>query len=132
MAAPEASERMERAMKRIEDFYFSDDPEAGEQLFMRFAVKHSHHFRPGMSAFGEENKLEHTQAYQEFQVLFERKLEELVTAEGLSVNEFFNLVKDASRHDEDAATFIQILLSVSDYPSFVEMMSSYCGEHINR
>lgn len=119
-------------MKRIEDFYFSDDPEAGEQLFMRFAVKHSHHFRPGMNPFGEENKLEHTQAYQEFQALFERKLEELVTAEGLSVNEFFNLVKDASRSDEDAAAFIQILLSVSDYPSFVEMMSSYCGEHLNR
>lgn len=128
MAGPEARERMEQAMKKIEDFYFGDDPDAGEQLFKRFAVKHSQHFRPGMNPFGEENKLEYTAAYQEFQELFEKKLDELISSEGLTVPQFFNLINEASSSDEDCAVFIQILLAVSDYPSFMEMMSSYCAE----
>jgi hypothetical protein len=119
-------ERMERAMRKIEDFYFGEDENTGEQMFNSFAQKYSHLFSSDMRATEGENKLEHTLAYQEFQSLFESKLDELVCSEGLSVDEFFKLLQSQSREDEDCEVFIQVILSISDYASFVEMMAAYC------
>ena len=121
--------RMERAMRRIEDFYFGDDEEAGERMFNKFAAKHAVHFAPGVAAEGGENKLEYTVAYQEFAQVFESKLEELITSEGLDVQQFFEQLKKDSKDDEDAAVFVHVILALSDYTTFVDMMSSYCEEH---
>ena len=76
-----------------------------------------------------ENKLEHTIAYQEFQNIFETKLEELISSEGLTVVQFFTELQSQAKDDEDWKVFIQVLLSVSDYTSFVEMMVAFCEQN---
>lgn len=120
---------MERAMRRIEDFYFGDDEAAGERLFNRFAEQHAHHFAADVSAESGENKLEYTTAYQEFVQLFESKLEEIISQEGLSVERFFQQIKKDAAQDEDAAVFVHVILALADYRTFVDMMAAYCQEH---
>ena len=120
---------MERAMRRIEDFYFGDDEAAGERMFSRFAGKHARHFAPGVAAEEGENKLEYTTAYEEFVQLYEGKLEEFIGAEGLTVERFFEQVKKDAKQDEDTAVFVHVILALADYGTFVDMMASYCQEH---
>lgn len=85
MSEEEKRTRMEAAMRKIEDFYFGDEEDAGEKIFNQFAQTHAHHFHSAVDAEGEENKLEYTVAYNEFQHLFEHKLEEMISSEGLSI-----------------------------------------------
>ncbi|OMJ96179.1 hypothetical protein SteCoe_362 [Stentor coeruleus] len=124
-----AMDKMERAMRKIEDFYFGDEDNTGEQMFNTFAKKYSNLFTADMKVTETENKIEHTLAYQEFQHLFESKLDDLVCSEGLTVEEFFKLLQSQSKDDEDCRVFIQVLLSVSDYSSFVEMMAAFCEQN---
>lgn len=131
MEEGEVRSRMERAMRRIEDFYFGDDEAAGERMFSRFAGKHARHFAPGVAAEEGENKLEYTTAYQEFVQLYESKLEELIVAEGLTVERFFEQVRKDAKQDEDTAVFVHVILALADYGTFVDMMASYCQEHPN-
>lgn len=113
-------------MRKIEDFYFGDSDNSGEQIFNNFAQTRAHLFTADMKATESENKLKHTLAYQEFQSLFETKLDDLISSEGLTVDDFFRLLQTQANEDEDCKVFIQVLLSVSDYTSFVEMMAAYC------
>jgi The ARF-like 2 binding protein BART len=123
-------EKVERAMRKIEDFYFNDTENDGEALFNSFAKKYVQIFSADMVVTENENKIEHTLAYQEFQSIFEAKLDELVRSEGLTVEEFFKELQSQANdeEDEDSKVFIQVLLSVSDYTSFVEMMVAYCDK----
>ena len=57
------------------------------------------------------------------------KLEELKTSEGLTVVQFYRELKSQAKDDEDWKVFIQVLLSVSDYTSFVEMMVAFCEQN---
>ena len=44
-------------------------------MFATFADKHSHLFSDDCDAEATENKLEYTEVYQEFQQIFEKKIE---------------------------------------------------------
>jgi hypothetical protein len=55
--------KLGEVMEKIEEFYFGDGENSGEQVFNRFAVKHSHLFEDGCDAVTGENKLEYTQVY---------------------------------------------------------------------
>jgi hypothetical protein len=97
--------KLEEIMDHVEDFYFGDDENSGEAMFARFAEKHAHLFSDELSATDAENKLEYTTVYQEFQQLFEKKVEgnisqifgykyiDLIQECGLSVDNFFELIK---------------------------------------
>lgn len=37
-------EKLQAVMDKIEEFYFGDDENSGEQIFNRFAAKHAHLF----------------------------------------------------------------------------------------
>jgi hypothetical protein len=125
------SQYLDRVMRKVEDFYFGDGDCTGEHLFNTFAKRHAHLFSASMKATEFENKLEHTLAYQEFQQLFESKIDEMVRSEGRPVEEFFKLLQEKAKEDDDCKVFIQVLLSVSDYASFVEMMAAYCEQNEN-
>ena len=75
-------------MEKIEEFYFGDGADSGEVVFNAFAAKHANLFTQECDAIESENKLEyayyllndcsyfrHTQVYEEFQQLFESKIE---------------------------------------------------------
>ena len=65
---------VEEVMASIEQFYFSDGPESGEAIFNTFAEKHQHLFEDDCDILTEQ-KLEYTQIFNEFQVLFESHIE---------------------------------------------------------
>ena len=43
-------EKLEEVMHKIEEFYFDDGEDSGEQIFNRFAEKHAHLFAEGFNA----------------------------------------------------------------------------------
>ena len=45
-------------MEKIEEFYFSEGEESGEEMFKKFAEKHADKFDEGFSATEGESKLE--------------------------------------------------------------------------
>ena len=67
--------KLEEIMDHVEDFYFGDDENSGEAMFAKFAEKHAPLFDDDCDAGETENKLEYTTVYQEFQLLFEKKIE---------------------------------------------------------
>lgn len=69
------AEKLSQVMEKIEEFYFSDGEESGEAVFNKFAAKYAELFTDSSDAIEQENKLEHTQAYQAYQELFESKIE---------------------------------------------------------
>jgi hypothetical protein len=96
MSEAEVRGKMEDAMREIEDFYFGEEEDAGEQMFNKFAATHAAKFVGFNSVYEDEHTLEQTTAYQQFQTLFEAKLEEIVARNGLTVPVFFEqLKKDA-------------------------------------
>lgn len=50
--------KVQDVMDKLEEFYFGDDPDSGEQIFNKFAEKHAHLFEDGVDATEMENKLE--------------------------------------------------------------------------
>lgn len=123
------SGQVERAMRKIEDFYFGDEENTGEEIFNSFASKYANLFSAEMVVTESENRIEHTLAYEEFQKLFESKLDELIRSENITVEDFFKEIQMQANEDEDCKVFIQVVLSVSDYASFVEMMVAYCKQN---
>ena len=102
MNEQQTRERMEEAMRKIEDFYFGEEEDTGEQLFNNFAEKYAEQFAGfTKNVQQQEHKLEHTIAYQEFQQIFETKLDEIVSSCGLSVNVFFEQLQQDAQTDED-------------------------------
>ncbi len=52
------SDKVDEVMQKIEDFYFDEGEDSGEQVFNRFAEKYAHLFDEGCNAENAENKLE--------------------------------------------------------------------------
>jgi hypothetical protein len=67
--------KLETIMDQVEDFYFGDQEDSGQAMFARFAEKHAQLFADDCDAEASENKLEYTVVYQEFQQIFEKKIE---------------------------------------------------------
>ena len=53
-----ADETIQGVMEKIENFYFEDNEEGGEQIFNKFAEKHAALFDEDCDAKETENKLE--------------------------------------------------------------------------
>jgi len=51
-------EKLREVMQKVEEFYFEDGDDSGEEIFNRFAAKHAHLFEDGINAHEVENKLE--------------------------------------------------------------------------
>ena len=45
------------------------------------------------------------------------------------MEQFYTALKAAHEADEDAGFFVEILLSVTDYANFVDMMKHYKKDH---
>ena len=52
------AEKVGEVMEKIENFYFDEGDDSGEQIFNRFAEKYAHMFDEGCNAEANENKLE--------------------------------------------------------------------------
>jgi hypothetical protein len=112
-------------MSKIETFYFADGEDSGEAIFKAFASKHAHLFEDDCDALGSENKLEYTAVYNEFCQVFEQHIERkflfnqpclgIIDSCGVSVEQFFNALKEAQEASDEQDFYVQVLLSVTDY-----------------
>ena len=50
--------KLSEVMEKVEQFYFGDGPDSGENVFNMFAEKHSHLFEKECDALASESKLE--------------------------------------------------------------------------
>mmetsp|Transcript_11717 Transcript_11717/g.8160 ORF Transcript_11717/g.8160 Transcript_11717/m.8160 type:complete len:83 (+) Transcript_11717:60-308(+) len=82
-------------MEKIEHFYFEDGADCGEVIFNKFAEKHEKLFEEEFDAESGENKLEYTQAYEEFCKLFEEHIEKIIKESNVTVEQFYDAIKTA-------------------------------------
>ena len=70
-----------------------DNGEHGaEATFNRFAAEHVHHFEDGFNDPGAEQKLEFTEIYNQYRVMLEQTLKNLVECHDVSEEQFGQLL----------------------------------------
>ncbi len=69
-----------------------------------------------------EHKLRYYDLYIEFQSLFEEQLENFQKQLNLTPAQFFQRCRESSEEDEKCKRYIDILLSSSEYETFVKLM----------
>lgn len=99
--------------------YFYEDPSFAK-TFEDFVLNESNI----VDLSSEEYKLEYTAVYNKYKNLFEEKLEGYIVAQGCTVYDFYNAMKEKSDEDPDGmySIFGQILISVTDFDIFMIMM----------
>ena len=117
---------VEKVMEKINEYYMGEDNSA-EKKFDEFAAKHADKFDDDFATYmdGHEGKLEYTEAYQDFQKMFEAEMEEIIKSADVSVEQFYAALKEASQKDESAQFYVHMLLSVAEYDSVLMMMKDY-------
>ena len=123
-----AEDKVQKCMDLIQEFYFGEGEDTGEVMFKKFAQKHADKFKKSPDIPYDEHKLEYTDVYNEFQSLFEGKIEELIEKSGATTEEFIDVIKEKSKNDEEVKMFLEILISVSDYTTFSEMMEEFAED----
>ena len=71
----------------------------------------------------------YTQVYNEFCTLFEKKIEQIVESCEVKPEDFFNALKRESEKSDDCAFYVEILLAVTEFQNFVDMMKHYKRDH---
>lgn len=105
-------------IQKVMDYFFDDD--AFAQTFERWAEQHCAVFDPD----SEEMKLEYTELYNEFQAMFEEKLEDFIVSQGSSIEDFYQMVRRAYEKDRESSEVLcsEILIATADFDVFVLMM----------
>jgi hypothetical protein len=86
-------EKLINAIKRIEDYYFGEGEDCGERLFIDFARKNRQAFLGSKLNNSSENDFIFTELHNQFQTIYESKLESLVISSDLTVDEFYEMLK---------------------------------------
>ena len=128
----EREELITKVMEKIEHFYFEDGSDCGEVIFNKFAAKHEKTFEEDFEAKDGENKLEYTEAYNEFCKIFEQHIERIIQECNITVDQFYQAIKTAQEKNEDAKFYLEILMSVTDYENFVGMMKYYKRDQLQK
>jgi gamma-glutamyltranspeptidase len=106
-------------LAEVQEYFYANDALAAE--FERFVSERASVFA---SADLSEYKLEYTNVYNEYKLLFETRLEGFITSLGVSVLQFFEILEEATLRDKDGsdALFGQMLLAVTEFDVFMQMM----------
>lgn len=92
-----------------------------QSSFKEFFVANCRQFT---GAQGHEHNLDWTPIYDEFVEKMESHVERFLEMQDppLSVNDFYNKLKDAQETDPTSAKFLDIFFASTEYPKFVELM----------
>ena len=121
---------IQAVMEKIQEFYMNDAEDegpSGEKIFNDFAVKHKDLFSGSFSEESEQ-KLEYTVAFKEYQGIFEKQIEKIITECDVSIQDFFSALKEEQENDPSVEFFVEMLLVVSDYSAFLLMMQDYMSK----
>mmetsp|Transcript_15467 Transcript_15467/g.31864 ORF Transcript_15467/g.31864 Transcript_15467/m.31864 type:complete len:210 (-) Transcript_15467:24-653(-) len=81
---------------------------------------------------GEEHQLHYTDIYNEFEAMFQSRVEEFCEKENVTETEFYMRCKAAKTTDVKASHYLNVMLSSVDYPQFVALMRVMRKLHGNR
>lgn len=116
---------LDETIKSLEEFFFGEGPNNGESLFINFAKKNKNKFKQANISKSTENNFEFTELHKEFQKIYEKKIEEIINKNNMSVEGFYNnLSKRCDEGDQEILLFVDIINEIINYNSFIEMMAN--------
>ena len=116
---------LDETIKSLEEFFFGEGPNNGESLFINFAKKNKNKFKQANISKSTENNFEFTELHKEFQKIYEKKIEEIINKNNMSVEGFYNyLSKRCDEVDQEILLFVDIINEIINYNSFIEMMAN--------
>ena len=120
----------ESILEAAAEFLWSADMEASLEAFSR---NYAPMFVDATALIQDSgHKLEWTQAHKEFQELFEFQLEQFISSQPFSQDDFVGACQDALDHGAAgttvAASLVEMVLMTGTYDFFVQMMSSAAAE----
>ncbi|TMW57945.1 hypothetical protein Poli38472_013419 [Pythium oligandrum] len=93
-----------------------------QRSFEEFFLKHALSFTDE-----QEHQLDYMTIYLEFQQLFNRQMEDFLTAQGISEDEFSRICQKAIKQDKRADNFLEIVIASMDYDAFFSLMKAMRG-----
>ena len=118
-------ELLDETIETIENYLFGKGDNCGEKLFIDFAKENKKYFVNAGLCKSTENNFKFTELFQQFQIIYEKKLEELIKSKGLTSEQFYNgLSKRCEEDDQEIILFVDIINEIINYNSFIEMMAN--------
>ena len=109
----------------IENYLFGKGDNCGEKLFIDFAKENKKYFLNSGIGKSTEHDFKFTELFEKFQVIYEKKLEELISSKGITSEQFYNgLSKRCEEDDQEIILFVDIINEIINYNSFIEMMAN--------
>jgi len=116
---------LEDTISSLEEYFFGEGPNNGENLFITFAKNNKERFKKANISNSTENNFEFTELHKEFQKIYEKKIEEIINKNKMSVEGFYNcLSKRCDEGDQEILLFVDIINEIINYNSFIEMMAN--------
>ena len=116
---------LDEAIETIEAYLFGKGEERGEKLFLDFAKANKKHFINAGLSRSTENNFKFSELYEQFQGIYEKKLEELINSKGITSGQFYNgLTRRCEEDDQEVILFVDIINEIINYNSFIEMMAN--------
>ena len=116
---------LDEAIETIENYLFGKGDNCGEKLFIDFAKENKKYFVNAGLCKSTENNFKFTELFEQFQIIYEKKLEELIKSKGLTSEQFYNgLSKRCEEDDQEVILFVDIINEIINYNSFIEMMAN--------
>ena len=116
---------LDDTIETIENYLFGKGDNCGEKLFIDFAKSNKKYFVNAGLGKSTENNFKFTELFQQFQIIYEQKLEELIKSKGLTSEQFYNgLSKRCEEDDQEVILFVDIINEIINYNSFIEMMAN--------
>lgn len=106
-------------LEKLQQYFYEDETLANH--FETFIDKNSHI----VDLNSDEYKLEYTKVFDEYKALFELKMEDFIEKQlGVSIQDVYKALKRKVDGDENSmeAFFAQILIAVTDFDVFMNMM----------
>ncbi|CAM9194063.1 unnamed protein product [Ectocarpus fasciculatus] len=118
---PEESKRedgLEDLVKKVSSFFY--ESESFIKVFEDFVETNAYKIDLDV----EEMKLEYTDLYEDYQALFEKKIEAFIEEQGFTVGDFYERLREAMERDpwSHEAVFAKIMTATADFDIFMNMM----------
>ena len=115
---------LDDTIKEIDKFLFGKGDNCGEKFF-DFAKENKKYFENAGLGKSTENNFKFSELFEQFQVIYEEKLEKIINSKGITSEQFYNgLSKRCEEDDQEIILFVDIINEIINYNSFIEMMAN--------
>ena len=116
---------LDDTIEAIENYLFGKGENSGEKLFIDFARENKKYFENAGLGKSTENDFKFSELYQQFQVIYEEKLQQIINSKGINSEQFYNgLSRRCEEDDQEIILFVDIINEIINYNSFIEMMAN--------